>query len=257
MLPTAEDYDRIYLNKQARTVLEVIEAEAINDAEINALRCTGLINAQERRQILAILAAFRPGAETSATILDLGCGTGRLGIWLAQQLQVDLIGIDFSTIAISLAQQQPEATLGKYNFDVKQFEETGIASSSIAGAFSLDAVYLSRSPDLALSEVARVLQPQSPFVFTYYVDPRAAVNWPDLIADAGLRLRSTVDLTESWRRTMRIKHQLRWDRRHQISVELGDRAPAEMSVTQSMLGIGGRSPYIDATSRYLVNTYKP
>jgi SAM-dependent methyltransferase len=248
--PTPQDYDQIYRQRTRFTILDKIAARVLRNSRISRLDCTGFLAPGDpenyREAIRHWIPPYRP-----ATLLDLGCGSGRLGVWLAQQLGLNLIGIDFSPIAISQARRLKIASLkNKETFLVAPFDSIGIQNSSIAGAFSLDALYMATDPLAALREVRRVLLPRAPLIFTYYINSDSQHDWPRLARTTGFDVVSVAECTESWRRHMREKHKRRWRRRRALEKELGQRAVSELSVTASMLGLGGRPSYISTTCRY-------
>src|ERR1700674_486521 len=102
--PTPDDYDRIYRRKRRITILDEIAASVVGDPEITELKCTGFLGPGDRDHYRDLLNRSIPQTRPVA-LLDLGCGTGLLGAWIADQLRIDLVGMDFSPVAISMARR--------------------------------------------------------------------------------------------------------------------------------------------------------
>lgn len=255
-VPTADDYDEIYRRRRSVTILDKIAAQVVRDPAITNLDCTGFLGPGDRKHYRDLL-KVSISAKRPATLLDLGCGTALLGPWLAERLGLDFVGVDFSPVAIALASSAAlrRNTIRK-KFVTASFEATGLRANSVAAVFSLDALYLASNPAAALREARRVMSPGGPLLFTYFVDSKTKHSWPQLVRSAGFDTVSIVDVTASWRRYMWEKHQRRWKQRDKIAAELGDRAGAELSVSASMLGLGGRRSYIGSTFRYLHHAIK-
>jgi ubiquinone/menaquinone biosynthesis C-methylase UbiE len=254
LVPTAKDYDQIYSRKRHLTILDEIEAGVVGDPEITGLRCTGFLGPGDREHVRDLLARSMASPNPSGALLDLGCGTGLLGAWMAAQLQADLVAIDFSPVAISIARRLAAGYKSiKKTFQVASFDSTGLEGRSVAAAFSLDALYLAQDPGGALKELQRIMMPGAPLVFTYYLHSRDRLDWLQLTKDAGLTVLAVADLTATWRARMKEKHLRRWAHRDAIKKELRQRANPELSVTASMLGLDGRPSYIESTVRYLIH----
>jgi SAM-dependent methyltransferase len=79
----------------------------------------------EGLQLLASLA----GTGAGRTLVDLGCGRGGPGLWLAQRLGADLIGADGSAVAVSDARERKRLFPGTATarFLVTDVTSTGLA----------------------------------------------------------------------------------------------------------------------------------
>jgi len=256
-VPTPEDYDRIYRQRTRSTILDKIVAGILRNPRITRLNCTGFLAPGDPENYRETIRQWMPKHARPTALLDLGCGSGRLGVWLAQQLGLNLVGVDFSPVAISQARRLTvDSMRNKETFLVASFDSTGIQGRSIAAAFSLDALYLATDPHAALREISRVLVARAPLIFTYYINSDSQHDWPRLTRTAGFDVISVADCTESWRTHMREKHKRRWRRRRALQKELGQRAVGELSVTASMLGLGGRPSYISTTFRYVLSAIR-
>jgi ubiquinone/menaquinone biosynthesis C-methylase UbiE len=254
-LPNATHYDSLYARRRSRAALLRIDSGVTGGAEIEKFHCAGFLGRGERSLFLQLLAKPPRNASARSALLDLGCGVGLVGCWMARRLKINLVGVDFSPIAVSLARDSARSTktIGA-EFVVAPFESTKLATGSISAVFSLDALYLASDPCAALDEVRRVSSQGSPFVFSYYVNAFSGQDWPKLVRLAGFKRVSVIDTTTAWRRYMQRKHQRRWFYRRAIQSHLGKWAEPELAVTRAMLGFDGRPAFIQSTSRYILHT---
>ncbi|PPK67968.1 class I SAM-dependent methyltransferase [Actinokineospora auranticolor] len=183
-----------------------------------------------------------------ALLADLGCGRGGPGLWLARAMNTRLVGVDFSPAGIEDARSRaPEFGLaGRAEFSVGTFASTGLESSSVDGALSLDAFFF--APDYAegLAEVHRILRPGGRFVFTAR-DTHA--DWTALLDTAGFALENTLvheGTTERWLRLfdLWVEHEA------ELRAEIGDEMTGyllEESSTRSRLD--GTTPLVFVARR--------
>jgi len=101
-------------------------------------------------------------------IIDIGCGRGGPGLWIARKTGATYLGIDLSENAVKQANERAKAfgIKGNVRFESGDICSLNIPDNSFNGAISIDAV--SFIPDLpkAFSEISRLLQPKSNLVFT-------------------------------------------------------------------------------------------
>jgi ubiquinone/menaquinone biosynthesis C-methylase UbiE len=156
-------------------------------------------------------------------LVDLGCGRGGPGLWLARALSTRLIGIDFSSVGVQLASSRA-AAFGVASRVVRRatFEHTTLADHSVDGAVSMDALPFAPDRAAALREVRRILRPGGRLVFTGR-DPRPGMDrWEDLADLAGLEVESVFvneDHDDQWRRlyALWLAHE------DEIRLQAGDR----------------------------------
>jgi SAM-dependent methyltransferase len=140
---------------------------------------------------LADLESLRDGLELTpgATLVDLACGAGGPGLWVARQSQARLIGIDLSAIAVQRATERARAmgmddALG---FWQGTFEQTGLDAASADGVMSVDAIQYGPDSAATFAEIARVLRPGGRLAFAAFeLDAQRVAGlpiWPDPVAD--------------------------------------------------------------------------
>jgi SAM-dependent methyltransferase len=134
-------------------------------------------------------------------LVDLGCGLGGPGRWLARASGARVIGIDFSEVAIRAAERAAAGYLEPGRFDYRHgtFASTGLPDACADGIVSIDALPMAADRGAAVAELHRVLRPGARAFFTCaewhgcdpLPHPSFAIRWAPLIADAGLVLVDT------------------------------------------------------------------
>jgi SAM-dependent methyltransferase len=163
--------------------------------------------------------ALSPGQ----TLVDLGCGRGGPGLWLAESQGVFLIGVDFSAVAVQQASDRV-ALFGladSARFVVGDLAATGLPAATADAVVSIDALHM--APDLAAAgrEVLRILRPGHRLVLTGW-QPRT----PD---DVRLLRRMRIDWAAALGSVgfvdVRVESRAEWQelfiRVYQVALELG------------------------------------
>ena len=158
------------------------------------------------------------------TLLDLGCGRGGPGLWLARETQVSLAGVDFSPVAVDQAAHRA-ALFGladRARCIVGDLTRTGLPDASADAAVSIDAFHFAADPAAAAAEAHRILRPAGRLVLTNWqpkvsgdarLPVRARIDWPPLLLGAGFA-DITVEDRPEW-------HDL-YIRVYRIALDLGD-----------------------------------
>lgn len=102
------------------------------------------------------------------TFVDLGCGRGGPGLWLAQETGANYIGIDFSENAIEEARRRlfDIKIAGNFEFQVGSIYSLDLPENSFDGAISIDVLSFLPDPLPAIKEAARILRSKAFFIFT-------------------------------------------------------------------------------------------
>jgi SAM-dependent methyltransferase len=116
-----------------------------------------------------------------STVVDLACGRGGPGLWLARRIGASLIGVDFSPVGIAQALERAASLASgvRAEFRVADAAATELPEQSAAGLFCIDAIQLMPDQEAVIGEVARVLRPGARAVFTTWERPE---RLPDLAA---------------------------------------------------------------------------
>ena len=122
-------------------------------------------------------------------LVDLACGAGGPGLWVARHSGARLVGVDLSTVAVERASERA-ADLGLTavaTFTQGSFATTGLASGSADAVMTVDALQYAADKAGAIGEVARVLRPGGRLgVVAFELDPErvaAMRTWADPVAD--------------------------------------------------------------------------
>ena len=101
-------------------------------------------------------------------LVDLGCGRGGPGLWIARETGARLTGIDISPVAVEIARRRiADFSVNlETGFQVGNFEKTGLPDAGFNAAMSVDSFFLVRDKIAAVDEVKRILRPGGRFVFT-------------------------------------------------------------------------------------------
>lgn len=125
-----------------------------------------------------------------SAIVDLACGQGGPGLWLARRIGADLIGVDFSPVGIAQAQARAERSASgvRATYHVADAAATGLPDESAAGLVCIDAIQLMRHQVDVIVEVVRVLRPGAVAVFTTWEDPERLPDLARLFEAGGLQV---------------------------------------------------------------------
>jgi len=154
----------------------------------------------EGMELLAILL----GLDAGQTLVDLGCGRGGPGMWLAQHSAANVVGVDASVVAVgdALARRHAFPWLASACFQAADVMATGLVDGSADAVVSIDVLQLLDDPAGLLGEAARLLRPTGPLVLTTWEGHGAAPgrfprNLAGLIESVGLDVATVIE-QPSW-----------------------------------------------------------
>ncbi|MBV9149685.1 MAG: class I SAM-dependent methyltransferase, partial [Candidatus Eremiobacteraeota bacterium] len=92
--------------------------------------------------------------------IDLGCGSGGTGIWIAERTGASLVGVDFSAVATDNATElaQRRGISKRASFVTADATQTGL-STGIADAVACIEVVMFSDASRVLAEISRLLKP--------------------------------------------------------------------------------------------------
>jgi ubiquinone/menaquinone biosynthesis C-methylase UbiE len=166
---TAEErYGSVFSRPRESRVLEEIWTDAYGSEYPLALRPFGFVTWEDLRVIRDSL-DLGPGD----LLLDLGCGSGGPGLWLARQLDAGLIGIDVLPEAVCLARLEARSVGWRERaaYRVGSFTATKLPSASMGAVLSIDSLWMVADKAAAMAETARVLRPGSLWACTTWEPP--------------------------------------------------------------------------------------
>lgn len=196
----ADDYDAMHHAAHNSPLLHELWALAMGDEYPRGVEATSSCSWWLLGHAVSAL-RLRPGER----LVDLGCGRGGPGLWLARALAVRLTGIDFSAAAVEIAGQRAGHIVaeGQAEFRLGSFERTGLPDGYADGLLSVDALPFSPDRQAALWEAGRILVPGGRFVLTVREQPADADSWPTMATAAGFNVELVLENTEHdgfWRR---------------------------------------------------------
>ena len=189
--PTSSDFDEGFAASAASEGLRRVWRAAEPDLPVEIEPFSFL--SVELLDHLSRALALRPGQ----LLVDLACGRGGPGLWLARAAGASLIGVDFSAVAV----EQATARAGLFGlsdrarFVVGDLTETGLPDATADAAVCVDAMHFPAEPAAAAAEAARILRPGGRVVLTNWQpcspqDPRLPprlrqVEWGPILEQAG------------------------------------------------------------------------
>ena len=174
---TVDDFDQLLAATAGSALLQKIRADAFGD------EFTGLETWSDTtwRLLGRLVAGLRIGP--GGRLGDLACGLGEPGLWLARATGADLVGVDWSRVAVAEATSRAGGFVppGRARFAVGTLQATGLDDGELDAAVCLDAIFFAPDRIAALQEVRRVLRPGGRFLFT--ADERARPELPHPVPD--------------------------------------------------------------------------
>ncbi len=246
----ASGYDAVYdAMPRSDTLRRIWREHALGPGYPQGFEHISFLTLDEMRHMAAALRL-----ERSAHLVDLACGAGGPGLWIAREAGARLTGIDLSAVAVAKATERAEA-LGlseSARFAIGSFAETGLDDASADAAMSVDALQYAPDKAAAFREVARILRPGGRLAFTAFeLDAARVAGVPvlavDPVADYSAALFSAgfdVDLyeeTDGWRDHLTGAYGAINAARETLIEEMGERA-ANSLLVETTLTIE-RQPY--------------
>lgn len=179
-----------------------------------------------------------PGAH----LLDLACGRGGVGLWLARATGARLTGVDFSKVAVreSAARAATFVPSGRASFAVGDLVATGLGAGSIDAAVCADAVFFAEDRIALFAEMARVLRPGGRFVFTADESDTperesAVPDWAPIVEAGGLGVESREEVPR-WREDMQALYDLWIAHFDELRTEVGDESAGDLVQEATQVG---------------------
>ncbi len=121
-------------------------------------------------------------------LVDLACGRGGPGLWLARRTGAELVGVDFSAVGIEHAQQRAKNLAHDLTtrYFVADAASTGLPDGGADGLVCVDAIQLMTHRGDVMREVRRVLKPGARAAFTTWEEPDRLADLAGLFEKVGL-----------------------------------------------------------------------
>ena len=159
-LSRARTWDAFFTEAKVAEFRRRLYLEAFGDEYPVDEATDGYITRSELRQMVE---ALRVGPDQQ--IVDLGCGRGGPGQWIAASARAALVGIDFSSVALEQARARANRLGNRCSYRSGTFDATGLEAASCDGAFSIDVIWAIPDKRAGFAEVARILKHGARFVF--------------------------------------------------------------------------------------------
>jgi ubiquinone/menaquinone biosynthesis C-methylase UbiE len=161
------------------------------------------------------------------TLVDIGCGRGGPGLFVAAATGARLIGIDIAEAALVAARARAEAMGLSAQFSLGSFEDTGLEEACADAVMSVDALLFTPDKAEALRQLRRILRPGGRLVLTSWDYHRQPAGRPPQVDDhrplleaAGLETVSYEE-TEDWRERQMRTTELLLDACAELAAETG------------------------------------
>jgi len=162
--PTAgERFDAIYAGVAHSPTLRRVQRDVFGAEYPAEVEPFGDVTVSDLRRIARDL-----GVGRGHRFVDLACGEGGPGLWVARATGASVSGVNVSAVAVQRARVRV-ATFGlegRAEFQVGDAAATGLAPHAFDGAMSIDALWSVPDKVAALREVGRLLRPGARFIFT-------------------------------------------------------------------------------------------
>lgn len=178
------------------------------------------------------LAAFvdHLGLASGEPLIDVGCGRGGPGLWVAATSGASLLGVDISPTAVADATQRAIA-LGltdRARFLVGTFDAIPSEPAAAAGLMSIDALLFAPDKAAAVEELSRVLRPGGRLVATTWDyrsqppgRPAQLADHRPLLAEHGFSVLAYEETT-GWEANQRRLDALLLDAVEELAAESGE-----------------------------------
>jgi ubiquinone/menaquinone biosynthesis C-methylase UbiE len=163
-------------------------------------------------------------------LVDLACGRGGPGLWLARATGAELIGVDWSPVAVEAASDRARAFVpsGRARYLVGDLAASGLPDRCADAVVCLDAVFFADDRIAALREVKRLLRKRGRYAFTApetdsLTRPAHVPDWTPLLETAGLALERKEEVPRFAEQLGRM-YALWLERLDELRAELGESA---------------------------------
>ena len=190
----------------------------------------------EMQEMASALALVR-----GETLVDLACGMGGPGLWIAREAGARVAGIDASAVGVEHARRRA-ATHGMQadaTYATGTFAGTGLDAASVNGVMSVDALQYAPDKRAALAEMARILKPGGRLAIACFeVAPTKVAGLPvwgtdpvedyaPLLANTGFKMMSYSE-TAGWDARVTATYQAIVDAGDELAGEMGADAYATL-----------------------------
>jgi SAM-dependent methyltransferase len=232
-------FEATYVRAASPTVERIWRA-AFGDAYPDGVDPYSLVSREELTRF-----AYEVRLEPGHILVDVGCGRGGAGLWVAAATGAMLVGIDIAEAALRAARERAEAMGTTATFRRGEFEATGLDDASADAVMSVDALLFTPDKAAALRELRRVLRTGGRLVLTSWDYHRQPVGRPPRVPDHRPLAAATgfevlaYDTTADWRERQRRVGQGLLEAADVLAAEQGlDVAEVRTSILQMNATLG-------------------
>ena len=176
---TPETFDKVFNEVAQSQWIQSVFAEELPD-DIDPFSFITMSGLEE----IVTWLDLSPGA----LFVDLACGRGGPGLWLARRTGAELVGIDFSPVGIAHTRQRAKTRAHQVStrYFVADAASTGLPGGRADGLVCVDAIQLMAERVEVMREVRRVLKPGARAVFTTWEEPDRLEDLASLFEEVSL-----------------------------------------------------------------------
>jgi SAM-dependent methyltransferase len=152
--PTAADFDQAFAEVDSSPALLSLFTATFDNEFPPEVQPYSYVPLSGLREI-----AIAVGAGTPQSLVDVGCGRGGPGLWVARELGCRLTGVDFSAVAVRQAGQRAPLFDIDATFRVGSFDRTGLPDAAADAVISVDAMHFPADTVAAAAELLRICVP--------------------------------------------------------------------------------------------------
>ena len=149
----------------------------------------------------------------TSTVLDIGCGNGKMCEYIHDQTGAEVWGYDYSDAAIQYARRRTAAKKEKLRFDVGIIGDMEYPDASFDTVLSIDTIYFTSEPEQVIRQARSFLRPAGMFIVMYGAFDFSETGMESdktkfgkAVSAVGLPFEA-VDYTNSFYALMRRKHE--------------------------------------------------
>jgi ubiquinone/menaquinone biosynthesis C-methylase UbiE len=190
-------YDVLYSHEKSESLRDIWR-EVYGDDYPNEVNHDSAITWTDLRKVVKY---FKIGPDK--TFIDVGCGRGGPGLWIAREIGAKYMGFDLSESAVEVATKRAIefGIKDKASFQVGNIYKTNFPDNYFDGALSIDALSFIPNQLKALYEVARIIHSDALFIFTSFEkkNPSHGKNYDFLLHEVGFEV-IIYEETPDWNR---------------------------------------------------------
>lgn len=238
-------YRPVLANQRSGGTLRAIYQEVYGEDYPDEVEPFGFVTLGDLRSFAEFLAPFEV-----TSLLDIGCGRGGPGLWVGRELKASLTGVDVVAEAVAEAARMAESfeAAPPAAFHTASATDTGLPGDGYDGAMSVDALWMVIDKAAAFAELARLLTPGSPLVFTTWAPSHFDYSW--FLEPAGFEDIETRLVEGSTERQLAVYRRI-LDSREALAREMGE-AAAQVLVDEAE----DAPRFLETVPRVLVSAFR-